>query len=92
MKKLLPIRNGILDLNYSWLGLLSLGKGESMKTACPVCGKEGLLQVRGNSERVQHYVGSKDSKRVYLYHKVGRMEIKVWKWKGLICDSLVNMD
>lgn len=46
-----------------------------MKVECPVCGRMGILQVRGNSERVQHYVGFKDGKRVYLYHKVGAMEV-----------------
>ena len=46
-----------------------------MKVECPVCGRMGILQVRGNSERVQHYVGFRDGKRVYLYHKVGAMEV-----------------
>lgn len=34
-----------------------------------------LLQQRGNSSRIQHYQGFKDGKRVYLYHKVGAMEV-----------------
>jgi len=31
-----------------------------VKVVCPVCGKMGILQVRGNSKRVQHYVGYKN--------------------------------
>jgi hypothetical protein len=46
-----------------------------MKAECPVCGVVELVQVRGNSERIQHYVGFKDGKRVYLYHKGRRMEV-----------------
>ncbi len=41
-----------------------------MKVECPVCNLQGLLQQRGNSSRIQHYVGYKDGKRVYLYHKL----------------------
>ena len=39
-----------------------------VKVVCPVCGKMGILQVRGNSKRVQHYVGYKNGKRKYVYH------------------------
>jgi hypothetical protein len=46
-----------------------------MKVECPVCHVQGVLQQRGNSSRVQHYQGFKDGKRVYLYHKVGAMEV-----------------
>jgi len=45
------------------------GDGVRMvKVVCPVCGKMGILQVRGNSKRVQHYVGYKNGKRKYVYH------------------------
>ena len=52
-----------------------------MKTLCPVCGVEGSLQQRGNSRRIQHYMGRKEGKRIYSYHKMdllGRtpMEVK----------------
>jgi len=40
-----------------------------VKVACPVCGKMGILQVRGNNKRVQHYVGYKNRKRRYLSHR-----------------------
>jgi hypothetical protein len=40
-----------------------------MKVKC-ICGIEGHLQVRGNSARVQHYLGFKDGKRVYEWHKL----------------------
>ncbi len=46
-----------------------------MKVECPVCHVLGVLQQRGNSSRVQHYVSFKDGKRVYLYHKVEAMEV-----------------
>ncbi len=41
-----------------------------MKVVCPVCGVQGVLQERGNSSRIQHYIGFKDGKRAYLYHKL----------------------
>jgi hypothetical protein len=46
-----------------------------MKMFCPQCGVSGLVQQRGNSCRIQHYVGFRDGKRVYLYHRVGLMEV-----------------
>ena len=46
-----------------------------MKIICLTCGISGVLQQRGNSCRVQHYIGSRDGKRVYFYHKVGAKEI-----------------
>jgi hypothetical protein len=46
-----------------------------MKFECSVCGIVGTLQQRGNSYRVQHYVGYENGKRVYLYHKVEGMEV-----------------
>lgn len=45
-----------------------------MKALCS-CGVVGLLQRRGNSSRIQHYVGFKDGKRTYLYHKSVGMEV-----------------
>ncbi len=41
-----------------------------MKAICPVCGIEGQLQQRGNSQRIQHYIGFQDGKRVDQYHKI----------------------
>lgn len=40
-----------------------------MKVKCPVCGKHGLLQKRGNNTRIQHYQGFVNGKRIYIYHK-----------------------
>ncbi len=45
-----------------------------MKVLCPVCHIEGLLQQRGNSSRVQHYVGFENGRRIYQYHSVKGME------------------
>lgn len=47
-----------------------------MKVDCPVCGVEGHLQVRENSQRVLHYKGFVNGKRVYERR---RMEINRWK-------------
>ena len=41
-----------------------------MKVLCPVCNIEGLLQQRGNSSRIQHYLGFESGKRLYSYHKL----------------------
>jgi hypothetical protein len=46
-----------------------------MKMVCPVCGIIGAVQQRGRSCRIQHYVGFREGKRVYLYHKVGLMDV-----------------
>jgi len=40
-----------------------------MKAKCPICGVEGFLQERGKNVRIQHYIGFKDGKRVYVYHQ-----------------------
>jgi len=40
-----------------------------MKVQC-ICGKMGILQVRGKSARVQHYVGFVNGKRKYIWHKL----------------------
>ena len=47
-----------------------------MKIKC-ICGKEGHLQQRGNSARIQHYIGFKDGKRSYEYHNIplGYLEV-----------------
>ena len=41
-----------------------------MKVRCPICGIKGFLQKRGNSYRIQHYVGYINGKRKYTYHKI----------------------
>ena len=41
-----------------------------MRTICPVCGIEGLLQQRGNSKRIQHYTRHTNGKRTFIYHKI----------------------
>ncbi len=46
-----------------------------MKVICPKCGISGFLQLRGDSCRIQHYVGFKEGKRVYQYHKVKFVEV-----------------
>ncbi len=54
-----------------------------MKTICPLCGVEGLLQQRGNSSRIQHYQGFKDGKRIYSYHKLEVNGSKMLEVKSL---------
>jgi hypothetical protein len=41
-----------------------------MKIECPTCHNIGVLQQRGSSKRIQHYVGFQEGKRVYSYHKL----------------------
>ena len=41
-----------------------------MKVLCPVCGRMGILQVRGNSQRVGHYVGYRGRTSVIAWHLV----------------------
>jgi len=36
------------------------------------CGIKGHLQKRGNSFRIQHYLGFNNGKRIYKYHKVSK--------------------
>jgi hypothetical protein len=40
-----------------------------MKAECAVCGKEGILEKRGNSVRIIHYSWV-DGKRIFSRHKV----------------------
>ena len=40
-----------------------------MKAICSVCGKEGILEKRGNSARIIHYSWV-DGKRIFSRHKV----------------------
>ena len=56
---------------------------------------EGILQKRGNSYRIQHYVGFRNGKSVYSYHKIeylneniGSNENKSMEIKKLI--SMLN--
>jgi hypothetical protein len=41
-----------------------------MKVNCPVCHVQGILQQRGKSSRIQHYIGFQNGKRIYQYHKM----------------------
>lgn len=41
-----------------------------MKVECPVCGRMGFVQQRGNSCRVGHYVGYRDGTSVIEWHLV----------------------
>ena len=41
-----------------------------MKVICPVCNMGGILEQRGNSQRVLHYRGISNGKRLYEKHKV----------------------
>jgi hypothetical protein len=43
---------------------------KTMKIQCPVCGVDGILQQRGNSQRIQHYEGIVQGIRKYHYHSL----------------------
>ena len=54
-----------------------------MKMNCTVCGKVGILQQRGKSCRMQHYIGFENGKRIYEYHKVGsKLEVNLMEVKN----------
>ena len=53
-----------------------------MKVECPICGAVGVLQQRGRSYRVQHYMGFKDGRRLYSYHAVDRSVIDLMEVNG----------
>jgi hypothetical protein len=40
-----------------------------LKVVCSVCGREGILEVRGNSQRVVHYEWVSD-RRVFTRHTI----------------------
>ena len=61
-----------------------------MKVECPVCHVQGVLQQRGKSSRIQHYVGFQNGKRVYLYHKTVGMEVNGSK-NGSKCVNNVEV-
>jgi hypothetical protein len=42
-----------------------------LKVECPVCHVQGILEVRGNSQRVLHYKGFFNGKRLYERHPLG---------------------
>ena len=41
-----------------------------MTLKCPVCGKEGHLQIRGSSARVGHYAGCGNGTTKVQWHKL----------------------
>ena len=41
-----------------------------MKVLCSVCNVEGILEQRGNSQRVLHYRGFINGKRMYEKHNL----------------------
>ena len=47
-----------------------------MKVRC-WCGIEGVFQQRGSSLRVQHYLGFKDGRRLYQYHRIEKIPVEV---------------
>jgi hypothetical protein len=43
-----------------------------MKVECPVCGKVGILETRGNSQRVVHYRYDESGKRIFTKHRIDK--------------------
>ena len=56
-----------------------------MKIECPVCHIQGILETRGNSQRVLHYRGISNGKRLYEKHsvKMGVMGVNGNKTLGI---------
>ena len=53
-----------------------------MKVLCPICNQIGILEERGNSQRISHYKAFIDGKRVYEKHTI--MGINGNKSMGII--------
>ena len=53
-----------------------------MKVVCPVCGREGVVEQRGNSIRIVHYSWV-NGKRVFMKHTVknGNGGNSIWEQK-----------
>ena len=73
----------------------------SMKVECPVCHVQGILEQRGNSQRVLHYRGISNGKRLYEKHsiKMGVMGVNGNKTLGikdpnavLFSDKMVGLE
>ena len=57
------------------------GDGVRMvKVVCPICGKMGVLEIRGNSRRVVHYY-YENGKRIFVKHTVKREQWERWEQK-----------
>ena len=54
-----------------------------VKVVCPICGKIGVLEIRGNSRRVVHYY-YENGKRVFVKHTVKREQWEQWEQKRRI--------
>jgi len=54
-----------------------------MKVVCPVCGREGVVEQRGNSIRIVHYSWV-NGKRVFMKHTVknGNSGNSIWEQKN----------
>jgi len=67
-----------------------------MKIACPICGKVGILETRGNSQRVVHYRYDENGKRIFTKHRIdknlGTMGTALGTEKQDLCsnDGLVS--
>ena len=48
-----------------------------MKVECPVCGRMGFLQQRGNSARVGHYLGYRGKTRMVEWHRVNASNLEM---------------
>ncbi|MEM2910885.1 MAG: hypothetical protein QW146_00070 [Candidatus Bathyarchaeia archaeon] len=58
------------ELNKSPLSRPSIEeRGRTMKVECPICGRIGVLQRRGNSTRIIHYQWT-NGKRMFTSHKI----------------------
>ena len=55
------------------------------------CGIEGHLQMRGNSYRVQHYMGFNGAKRCYQYHKIDKSFVEDLEVNGSNGSKIVEV-
>jgi len=57
-----------------------------MKIGCPICGNVGILEQRGNSQRVVHY-SYVDGKRVFTKHKIEKDTLGTMGTMGTILGT-----
>jgi hypothetical protein len=47
-----------------------------MRIICPICGREGSIQMRGKGARVGHYKGIQGKTRVVKWHPITKEQLQ----------------
>lgn|GEM_PF-4220763 len=64
-----------------------------MNIICPVCGNAGILETRGNNQRVVHYRYDESGKRIFTKHRIDKNVETMGTEKQDLCsnDVLVSV-